>query len=126
MDFTLKGPSSPVHSIKEGSPESNDSKPEIKWAHWPFGINVSHEEQHNKSKNGPEDGHPDSCNETGFGGGPIAGRRCPWPIITQKHQMAEGNEHDECGRDDLQYNKLRRDAVYKYDNPDNSKNDELN
>jgi hypothetical protein len=40
--------------------------------------------------------------------------------------MAENDEHDERGRDDFQNNGYRRDAVYEYDNPDNSKNDKLN
>jgi hypothetical protein len=39
--------------------------------------------------------------------------------------MAEGNEHDECGRDDFHNDQFWRDAVYEYDNPDHSKNDKL-
>jgi hypothetical protein len=40
--------------------------------------------------------------------------------------MAEGDEHNECGRDDFQNNRFWRDAVDEYDNPDNSENNKLN
>jgi hypothetical protein len=44
MEFTFERPSSPVHSIKKGRPESNHTKPEIERAHWPFGIDKFHKE----------------------------------------------------------------------------------
>src|SRR4030042_2931435 len=84
MDFSLKRPSSPNHSVKKGSPEPDDPKPKIKWANWPLGIDKLHKKQYDKRANGPEDGHSNSRSKTGFGRRPITGRRRPWPIITQK------------------------------------------
>ena len=40
--------------------------------------------------------------------------------------MAEGDEHNECGGDDLQNDRCWRDAVDEYEDPDDSENDELN
>ena len=81
MDFTLERPSSPVYSVKQGSPEPNHSKPKIKWAYWPSGVDESHKEQENECEDGPDDGHPKSRRESGFSRRPIPGWRCPWPVI---------------------------------------------
>jgi hypothetical protein len=40
--------------------------------------------------------------------------------------MAEGDEHNECSRDDFQNNRYWRNAVYEYEEPDDSENDEWN